>query len=65
MSASCVATLTIDAKGLDCDRLLSDWRWLVPEALRPFSLTMFGDWFFEDSAAGWKVRRRLNNLHVL
>jgi hypothetical protein len=42
--------LTIDAAGLDCDRLLSDWRWLVPESLRPFSLTMFGDWFFEDSA---------------
>ncbi|HQR41457.1 MAG TPA: DUF1851 domain-containing protein [Gemmatales bacterium] len=42
--------LTIDASGLDCDRLLSDWRWLVPESLRPFSLTMFGDWFFEDSA---------------
>lgn len=41
--------LTIDATGLDCDRLLSDWRWLVPESLRPFSLTMFGDWFFEDS----------------
>ena len=42
--------LTIDAGGLDCDRLLSDWRWLVPKALRPFSLTIFGDWFFEDSA---------------
>jgi T6SS immunity protein Tdi1, C-terminal len=42
--------LTIDVAGLDCNRLLSDWRWLVPESLRPFSLTMFGDWFFEDSA---------------
>ncbi|MFT3880234.1 MAG: DUF1851 domain-containing protein [Gemmatales bacterium] len=42
--------LTIDATGLDCDRLLLHWRWLVPESLRPFSLTMFGDWFFEDSA---------------
>ncbi len=42
--------LTIDATGLDCDHLLSDWRWLVPESLRPFSLTMFGDWFFEDTA---------------
>ncbi len=42
--------LTIDATGLDCDRLLSDWRWLVPESLRPFSLTVFGDWFFEDRA---------------
>jgi len=42
--------LTIDATDLDCDRLLADWRWLVPESLRPFALTVFGDWFFEDSA---------------
>src|SRR5688572_1404771 len=40
--------LSIDASTLDCDRLLSDWRWLVPCDLRPFSLTLFGDWFFED-----------------
>jgi hypothetical protein len=40
--------LTIDASDLDCDRLLSAWRWLVPPSLRPFSLTIFGDWFFED-----------------
>lgn len=43
------ARLTIDVAGLDCDRLLLDWRWLVPESLRPFCLTVFGDWFFEDS----------------
>lgn len=42
--------LTIHATGLDYNRLLSDWRWLVPESFRPFSLTIFGDWFFEDSA---------------
>jgi hypothetical protein len=41
--------LAIDVEGLDCNRLLSDWRWLVPESLRPFSLTIFGDWFLEDS----------------
>jgi len=40
--------LSIDLVDLDCDRLLSDWRWLVPADLRPFSLTIFGDWFFED-----------------
>ena len=40
--------LSIDPSTLDCDRLLSDWRWLVPIGLRPFSLTLFGDWFFED-----------------
>lgn len=40
--------LSIDPEGLDCNRLLSDWRWLVPVHLQPFSLTLFGDWFFED-----------------
>ena len=40
--------LSIDPTTLDCNRLLSDWRWLVPIDLRPFSLTLFGDWFFED-----------------
>jgi hypothetical protein len=42
--------LTIDIESLDCDRLLEDWRWLAPNSLRPFLLTMFGDWFFLDSA---------------
>jgi hypothetical protein len=41
--------LTIDPAGLDCERLLQDWRWLVPHGLRAFELTLFGDWFFEDN----------------
>jgi hypothetical protein len=41
--------LTIDLEGLDCDALLSDWRWLMPAGLHPVSLTVFGDWFFEDA----------------
>jgi hypothetical protein len=44
--------LSIDLSSLDCDRLLSHWRWLVPTDLRPFSLTLFGDWFFEDRRGG-------------
>jgi hypothetical protein len=40
--------LVIEVYGLDRDRLLSDWRWLVPNDLRPISLTIFGDWFLED-----------------
>jgi hypothetical protein len=44
--------LTIDAAELDCDSLLEDWRWLVPTTLQPFCLSIFGDWFFEDSAGG-------------
>lgn len=39
--------LSIDVSGLDCESLLESWRWLVPTELRPFSLTIFGDWFFE------------------
>lgn len=42
--------MTIDITGLDCDGLLSDWRWLVPEELRPFCMTVFGDWFFTDDS---------------
>lgn len=41
---------SIDPAGLKHDRLLTDWRWLVPSDLRPFSLTLFGDWFFEDKS---------------
>jgi len=40
--------LEIEIDGLDCGALLADWRWLVPDDLRPVSLTIFGDWFFED-----------------
>ncbi len=41
--------LTIEIDGMDCSRLLLPWRWLVPESLEPLSLTLFGDWFLEDS----------------
>jgi hypothetical protein len=34
--------LAIGIDGLDSDRLLSDWRWLVPINLRPLSLSRFG-----------------------
>jgi hypothetical protein len=40
--------LSIDISRLDFRRLLSQWRWIVPQTLRPFSLTIFGDWFFLD-----------------
>src|SRR5690349_19608511 len=41
--------LTIHIEKLDCNRLLSDWRWLVNGSYVPFSMTMFGDWFFTNS----------------
>jgi len=43
------AKLTIDLTGLDSNRLLADWRWIVPDDFNPIELTVFGDWFFEDS----------------
>ena len=42
--------LEIEIDGLDCDSLLSDWRWLVPDGMTPVSMTIFGDWFLEDRA---------------
>ncbi|KPK84361.1 MAG: hypothetical protein AMJ81_05850 [Phycisphaerae bacterium SM23_33] len=39
--------LCIGLEGLDCDQLLSDWRWLVGSRHRPVALTVFGDWFLE------------------
>lgn len=40
--------LTICIGGLDCDQLLSDWRWLGPDDLQLVSMTKFGDCFLED-----------------
>lgn len=37
--------LTISAKGVDMDNLLSDWTWAMPEPLRPVLLTALGDAF--------------------
>ncbi len=39
--------LIIDISDLDCERLLSDWRWLVDKTYQPFLMTIFGDWFME------------------
>lgn len=40
--------LSISIDGLECDRLLSDWRWLVPDDLQLVSMTVFGDCFLKD-----------------
>src|SRR5436190_7028096 len=37
--------LTISFDGPDADRLLADWRWLVPQNFQPLHLTKFGHWF--------------------
>lgn len=42
-------SVTLPLEDLDTTRLLADWRWLVPESLTPFAVTLFADWFFEDA----------------
>lgn len=38
--------LAITCEGLDCERLLTDWRWLVPREATPLLIGIFGDWIF-------------------
>lgn len=40
--------LTIAVEGLSFDKLLGDWRWLVPEKYTPVMMTAFGDLFLRD-----------------
>jgi hypothetical protein len=40
-----IKTLTIDLSQIDCDELLSDWRWLVDKSYTPLILTAMGDMF--------------------
>lgn len=39
--------LTIDLAETNCERLLADWRWLVPVDYVPIEITLFGDWLLE------------------
>ena len=38
--------LVISCSNIDCQPLLSDWRWLVPTEDVPLFLGAFGDWIF-------------------
>ena len=40
--------LLANTGGIDVNALLSDWRWLVPESLKPVVTTAFGDVFLCD-----------------
>src|SRR5438034_11788663 len=44
------AHLLAKTEGVDFDSLLSDWRWLVSENLKPTVITAFGDLFLCDEA---------------
>lgn len=48
--------LAVSCDDLECDRLLEDWRWLVPEAMEPLMIGIFGDWVFGASdASHWHL----------
>jgi hypothetical protein len=38
--------LAISCEYMDCERLLLDWRWLVPTSMTPLLVGIFGDWVF-------------------
>lgn len=44
--ASMKRDLAISCEGMDCERLLLDWRWLVPTSMTPLMVGIFGDWVF-------------------
>ena len=41
---------SFDVSNLDIDRLLEDWRWLCPEAMRLVARNLYGDLFLADNA---------------
>ncbi|MEM1078125.1 MAG: T6SS immunity protein Tdi1 domain-containing protein [Pseudomonadota bacterium] len=48
--------LALSCAAFDCDRLLVDWRWLVPEEMRPLMIGIFGDWVFAaPDASHWHL----------
>lgn len=38
--------LAISCQELDCNRLLENWDWLVPDGMTPLMIGIFGDWVF-------------------
>jgi len=38
--------LASNCHGMDCSRLLEDWRWLIPYEAEPLQVGIFGDWIF-------------------
>ena len=38
--------LAILCEHIDCKRLLTEWRWLVPADATPLMIGIFGDWIF-------------------
>lgn len=48
--------LALSCDEFESDRLLEDWRWLVPDGLKPLMIGIFGDWVFgAPDAAHWHL----------
>ena len=43
---SALRLLMIEASWYDTDRLLTEWRWIVPTRDTPLLISAFGDWVF-------------------
>lgn len=43
-----LSSITIDPSTIDTNLLYRNWGWLLPDGLRVFLLSMFGDWFLVD-----------------
>lgn len=39
-------SLAISCDGIDCNRLLTAWKWCLPEDAKPLLIGIFGDWVF-------------------
>ncbi|MEP2891649.1 T6SS immunity protein Tdi1 domain-containing protein [Tateyamaria sp.] len=51
---------------LECDRLLEDWRWLVPDGMEPLMVGIFGDWVFAaPDATHWHLDLLEGKLHKI
>lgn len=49
MENNAILNAAFDIEGLDIDRLLASWRWLIPNPMRLIARNAFGDLFLADS----------------
>ncbi|MEX0370404.1 MAG: T6SS immunity protein Tdi1 domain-containing protein [Tateyamaria sp.] len=58
--------LTVSYEALEHDRLLDEWRWLVPEPMEPLMIGIFGDWVFgAPDATLWHLDLLEGKLHKI
>ena len=58
--------LAISCAGIDCDRLLTAWQWLLPKDAKPLLLGIFGDWVFGRPDGGhWHLDLLEGQFHFI